>query len=159
MDASSAKRILTALAIGMLIAGLAVTGADAKKKHKRLRLTCDQTTQAIFRTAEQYRAQLNSQGYTIEDAPYGLLVGSGCKNIGKLTRQGRAYLADIHYTDDGSPAFPGETNPNVQEYHWFWDEIVARTKKGKIRTTVQNFTCVKDIYDPNPPFEISEVPC
>jgi hypothetical protein len=156
MDASSAKRILTALAVAVLIAGVAVTGADAKKKHKRLRLTCDQTTQAIFQTAEQYRAQLNSKGYTIDDAPYGLLVGSGCRNIAPLTRKGRAYLADIHYTDDGSPPFPGETNPNVQEYHWFWDEIVARTKKGKIRTTVQNFQCVKDIYTQS---DIQEVPC
>ena len=156
MDASSAKRILTALAVGVLIAGVAVTGADAKKKHKRLRLTCNQTTQAIFQTAEQYRAQLNSQGYTIEDAPYGLLVGAGCQNIAPLTRKGRAYLADVHYTDDGSPPFPGETNPDVQEYHWFWDEIVARTKKGKIRTTVQNFQCVKDIYTQS---DIQEVPC
>ena len=152
------RRLLTATALLLLLLGLATTGADAKK-HKRLRLTCNQTTQAIFQTAEQYRAQLNSQGYTIEDAPYGLLVGSGCQNVAPLTRKGRAYLADVHYADDGSPPFPGETNPNVQEYHWYWDEIVARTKKGKIRTTVQNFTCVKDIYNPNPPYEISEVPC
>ena len=156
---ASAKRLVIAGLLGLMILAVAVSGADAKKKHKRLRLTCDQTTQAIFQTAERYRAQFNSQGYTIEDAPYGLLVGSGCQNIAPLTRKGRAFLADIHYTDDGSPPFPGETNPNVQEYHWFWDEIVTRTKKGKIRTTVQNFTCVKDIYDPNPPYEVSEVRC
>jgi hypothetical protein len=160
MDAAPTRRIAVAVFVGLLVIALAASAsAVGKKKHKRLRLTCDQTTQAIFQTAEQLRAQLNSQGYTIEDAPYGLLVGGGCKNIAPLTRQGRAFLADVHYADDGSPPFPGETNPDVREYHWFWDEIVARTKKGKIRTTVQNFTCVKDIYDPNPPYEISEVPC
>ena len=148
------RLLITSLSL-FLIVGVAAGGAGAKK-HKRLRLTCDQTTQAIFQTAERYRAQLNSQGYTIEDAPYGLLVGSGCKNIAPLTRQGRAYLADVHYGDDGSPPFPGETNPDVREFHWFWDEIVARTKKGKIRTTVQNFTCVKDIYTTT---DIQEVPC
>jgi hypothetical protein len=155
MDASAAKKVSIALGLALLIIGVAVPGAHAKK-HKRLRLTCDQTTEAIFQTAEQYRAKYNAMGFTIEDAPYGLLVGGGCKNVGKLTRQGAAYLADVHYADDGSPPFPGETNPDVQEYHWFWNEIVARTKKGRIRTTVIDFRCVKDIYTQS---DIQEVPC
>ena len=134
MDAALTRKVPAAVVVGLLIVAVgAVTGADAKK-HKRLRLTCDQTTDAIFQTGEQYREKYNAMGFTIEDAPYGLLVGGGCKNIGKLTRQGSAYMADVHYNDDGSPPFPGEMNPDVYAYHWQWNEIVARTKKGRIRT-------------------------
>lgn len=157
MDAAPAKKLLIAVVASLLVIAVAVAGgADAKKRHKKIRLTCDQTTQEIFNTAERFRAQLNGQGFTIEDAPYGLLVGSGCKNVGPHSRQGRAFLADIHYADDGTPPFPGETNPNVLEYHWFWGQIVTRTKKGKLRDTVLNFTCVKDIYNGG---DIQEVPC
>jgi hypothetical protein len=68
-------------------------------------------------------------------------------------------MADVHHSGDNDPPFPGETNPNVVEYHWFWDEIVTRTKKGKLRHTVTNFRCVKDIADPSAPGGLNEVPC
>ena len=99
MDAAATTRKLAiAAVVALLIVATALaTGADARK---RLRLTCDQTTDAIFQTAERYRAKYNGMGFTIEDAPYGFLVGSGCKNVGKLTRQGSAYMADVHHTDD-----------------------------------------------------------
>ena len=138
---------------------MSAVGAEAKKSHKRLRLTCDQTQTEIFNTAERYRAQYNAMGFTIEPAPEGVLVAGACKNIAPLTRQGRAYMADVHHSGDGDPPFPGETNPNVVEYHWFWDEIVRRTKKGKLRDTVTNFTCVKDILDSSAPSGLSEVSC
>jgi hypothetical protein len=157
VNAASARKLLIAVVLGMLILAVAIPGAGAKK-HKRLRLTCDQTTEAIFNTAEQIRAQFNAKGYTIEDAPYGFLVGSGCKNIAPLTREGAAYMADVHYTDDGSPPFPGETNPYVYKYRWQWREIVNRTKKGRIRTTVTDFQCFKESREP-PDYDLKELPC
>jgi hypothetical protein len=150
------RRLIIAIALVLLATAVAAAGADAKK-HKRLRLTCDQTTDAIFQTGEQLRAKYNAMGFTIEPAPYGLLVGGGCKNIGKLTRQGSAFMADVHHTDDGSPPFPGETNPDVYAYHWQWREIVTRTKKGRIRTTVTDFQCTREALGPE--YDIQVLPC
>jgi hypothetical protein len=146
--------LVTALVV---LVGVGTAGIATAKK-KRLRLTCDQTTQAIFNTAQQLRAQYNAMGFTIEDTPYGILVGSGCKNVGKLTRKGSAYMGDVHHTDDGSPPFPGETNPYVYAYRWQWNEIVTRTKRGKIRTTVTEFRCVKEAMEP-PGYAVQELPC
>jgi hypothetical protein len=154
------RLIPIALATTLLVlVGLGAAVVAPAKKHKRLRLTCDQTTQAIFNTAQQFRAQYNAKGFTIEDAPYGILVGQGCKNIGKLTRQGSAFMADVHHTDDGSPPFPGETNPDVYAYHWQWNEIVTRTKKGRIRTTVTDFQCTREALGPPPGYDIQVLPC
>jgi hypothetical protein len=138
---------------------LGTAGFASGKKHKRLRLTCDQAREAIFNTAEQYRAHFNAMGFAIEDAPYGFLVGSGCKNVGKLTRQGSVYMADVHHTDDGKPPFPGETNPDVYAYHWQWNEIVTRTKKGRIRTTVTDFNCTREAFGPPPEYAVQVLPC
>jgi hypothetical protein len=158
MGAISSKRLWVAITLGLLVLAAAVaTGADAKK-HRRLRLTCDQTTQEIFNVAERYRADYNAKGWTIEPAPDGLLVGGACKNIAPLTRQGRFYMADVHHHDT-DPPFPGETDPRVTEYHWIGDVTVRRTKKGKLSDTVQNITCVKDYIDDTPPYDIHEVPC
>ncbi len=153
------RRLLTATALLLLVTAVAVTGGADAKKHKRLRLTCDQTTDAIFQSAEQYRAKYNAMGFTIEPPPYGLLVGGGCKNVGKLTRQGSAFMADVHHTDDGSPPFPGETNPDVYAYHWQWNEIVTRTKKGRIRTTVTDFRCTREALGPPPGYDVQELSC
>jgi hypothetical protein len=108
--------------------------------------------------AEQFRRQHNATGWTIEPAPDGLLVG-GCKNIAPLTRQGTAYLADVHHGDDGSPPFPGETNPDVYAYHWYWTEAVARTKKGRLRDTISDFHCEREAIGPGPQFDILVLPC
>src|SRR5262245_28566518 len=153
------RRTLTVTTVLLLLTALAFTGGAAGKKHKRLRLTCDQAIEAVSATAEQYRAQYNAKGYTIEPAPDGLLVGSGCRNVGKLTRQGSAYMADVHYPDDGSPPFPGETNPSVYAYHWQWTETVARTKKGRIRTAVSDFRCTREAIGPPPEYDIQVLPC
>jgi hypothetical protein len=149
--------VLTAV-LAMLVAVLGASGAAAKK-HKRLRLTCDQAQQEIFNTAEQFRQQHNAMGWTIEPAPEGLLVGGACKNVAPLTRQGAAYLADVHHADDGSPPFPGETNPDVYAYHWYWTEIVARTKKGRLRDTVTDFRCQREAIGPAPYYVIQVLPC
>jgi hypothetical protein len=146
-----------AAALAMLVALLGAGGAAAKK-HKRLRLTCDQAQQEIFNTAEQFRAQHNAIGWTIEPAPDGLLVG-GCKNVAPLTRQGTAYVADVHHPDDGSPPFPGEANPGVYAYHWFWTESVARTKKGRLRDTVGDVQCQREAIGPAPDYDIQVLPC
>jgi hypothetical protein len=143
----------------LLLTALVLSGAADAKKHKRLRLTCDQAREAIATTAEQYRARYNAMGFTIEPAPDGLLVGGGCKNVGKLTRQGAAYMADVHHGDDGSPPFPGEPNPDVYAYHWQWSEIVTRTKKGRIRTSVTDFQCTREALGPPPEFDIQVLPC
>jgi len=153
------RRLLTLTTLLMLLTGLIVSGGVAGKKHKRLRLTCDQAIAAISVTAEQYRSQYNAKGFTIEPAPDGLLVGGGCRNVGKLTRQGSAYMADVHYSGDGSPPFPGETNPNVYAYHWQWSETVTRTKKGRIRTAVSDFTCTREALGPAPEYDIQVLPC
>lgn len=134
------------------------SGDAVAKKHKRLRLTCDQAQQEIFNTAEQFRQQHNAMGWTIEPAPDGVLVG-GCKNVAPLTRQGTAYVADVHHADDGSPPFPGETNPDVYAYHWFWTETVARTKKGRLRDTVTDSQCQREAIGPAPNFDIQVLPC
>jgi len=144
-------------ALAMLVA-LLVAGGAAAKKHKRLRLTCDQAQQEIFNSAERFRQQHNATGWTIEPAPDGLLVG-GCKNVAPLTRQGTAYLADVHHSGDGSPPFPGETNPDVYAYHWYWTEIVARTKKGRLRDTVTEFHCEREAIGPAPFFDIQVLAC
>ena len=98
-------------------------------------------------------------GFTIEDAPDGFLVGGGCKNIGKLTRQGSAYMADVHHADDGSPPFPGETNPDVYAYHWQWNEIVTRTKKGRIRHHGHRFPLHEGGSRPAAQLRLQELPC
>jgi hypothetical protein len=145
---------------GLVALLVALLGAEsaAAKKHKRLRLTCDQAQEEIFNTAEQFRQQHNAMGWTIEPAPYGLLVG-GCKNVAPLTRQGTAYVADVHHADDGSPPFPGEVNPSVYAYHWFWTQTVARTKKGKLRDTVGEVQCQREAIGPAPDFDIQVLPC
>jgi hypothetical protein len=156
---TAVRKLVIATALVLLATAVALSGGAAAKKHKRLRLTCDQTTDAVFATGEQYRANYNAMGFTIEPAPEGLLVGSGCKNVGKLTRQGSAYMADVHHNDDGSPPFPGETNPNVYAYHWQWNETVTRTKKGRIRATVTDFRCTREALGPPPGFDVQELPC
>jgi hypothetical protein len=153
------RKLLIATAVLLLACSAMLAGGAAAKKHKRLRLTCDQTTQEIFNTAEQFRQQHNAMGWTIEPAPDGLLVGGGCKNIAPSTRQGTAYLADVHHSDDGSPPFPGETNPDVYAYHWFWTEIVARTKKGGLQDTITDFHCEREAIGPAPAFDIQVLPC
>ena len=159
MDASRTKRFsLAVITVLLIVTCLGAAGAGAKK-HKRLRLTCDQTTQEIFKTAEQFRQQHNAMGWTIEPAPEGLLVGGACKNVAPLTRQGAAYLADVHHSGDADPPFPGETNPDVYAYHWYWTEIVARTKKGRLRDTITDFHCEREAIGPAPQFEIQVLPC
>ncbi|HEY7267781.1 MAG TPA: hypothetical protein VH501_08815 [Solirubrobacterales bacterium] len=154
------RKPLIAISLLLIATALVVAGgAVAKKKHKRLRLTCDQTTEEIFKTAEQFRQQHNAAGWTIEPAPDGLLVGSGCKNVAPRTRQGSAYLADVHYPDDGSPPFPGETNPSVYAYHWFWTETVTRTRKGRLRDTITDSHCQREAIGPAPDFDIQVLPC
>jgi hypothetical protein len=147
--------LIVASLVGLLCVGVA---GNATAKQKRLRLTCFQTTEAITNTAQQLRAQYNAMGFTIEDAPYGLLVGSGCSNVGKLSRQGSAYMADVHHGDDGSPPFPGETNPYVYAYHWQWNELVSRTRKGGIRTSLTDFRCVREAREP-PDYAVQVLPC
>jgi hypothetical protein len=152
------RRLLILTGVLLLVAGLLIAGGAAAKKHKRLRLTCDQTTEEVARVAEQYRTQYNAMGWTIEPAPEGVIASSACRNIARLTRQGKFFMADVHHYDT-DPPFPGETDPRVNEYHWFADVIVHRTKKGKLTDTVQNFQCVKDYIDDSPPFEQHEIPC
>ena len=147
--------LIAALALALVLAA----GAATAKKHKPLKVTCDQLHAQIFQTAERFRSQYNAMGFTIEDAPEGFLVGGGCKKFGKRTRQGTAYMADVHHSGDNDPPFPGETNPEIVEYHWFWDETVTIKKKRKLINTVSNFRCVKYSLDDSAPNGFNEVPC
>jgi hypothetical protein len=153
--ARSTRMSIHLIAAAALILLLA-TGAATAKKHKPLKVTCDQLHAQIFKTAEQFRSQYNAMGFTIEDAPEGFLVGGGCKKFGKRTRQGSAYMADVHHSGDNDPPFPGEANPDVLEYHWLWNETVTVTKKRKLVSTVSDFRCVKDVFTQ---LDIQEVPC
>ena len=142
----------------MLAAVLGASGAAAKK-HKRLRLTCDQAQQEIFNTAEQFRQQHNAMGWTIEPAPEGLLVGGACKNVARLTRQGAAYSRTCTTPTTAALRSPGRRTPDVYAYHWYWTEIVARTKKGRLRDTVTDFRCQREAIGPAPYFDIQVLPC
>ena len=72
---------------------------------------------------------------------------------------GNGFMIDIH--SEGDPPFPGETNPAIREYDWFWRETVVRTKKGALRDTVTDFRCEKYAYDGSPgdPHNIQTFPC
>ena len=150
--------VLAAVVVVVLALTLGGT-ASAKKKHKPLKVTCDQLHDQIGQTAEAFRDQYNAMGFTIEEAPYGFLVGGGCKKSGKRTRQGSAFMADVHHSGDGDPPFPGETDPNVVEYHWLWDETLTITKKRKLIDSAGNFRCVKYFLDDSTPSGLNERPC
>lgn len=152
------------VAIGVLLGS--ATGAGAKKK--RLKVSCEQLYAEIETTGAHLQAQYNAMGFTIglPDPAYptdpprdGANSGGACKKQGKRIRMGNGFMIDIH--SEGDPPFPGETNPAIREYDWFWGETVVRTKKGALRDTVTDFRCEKYAYDGSPgdPHNIQTFPC
>jgi hypothetical protein len=129
----------SALAMAAIAVAIGGAGSAAGATPQRLKVTCDQMTDAIRATAATLAAQYTAQGFT-PDA-----VGSyeRCTKLGKRARQGKGYIHDIRYS--GDPPFPGESNPDVSEYDWTWFEVVTRTKKGKLRGVISNLACEKVI--------------
>jgi hypothetical protein len=141
----------------LLLAFALVSGDVAAKKHKRLKVSCEQLYAEIDKTGAQLQAQYNAMGYTIgtpdpafpTDPPRdGFLSGQACKKQGKRVRIGVGYMNDIH--SEGEPPFPGETNPAIREYFWTWNQTVTRTKKGKLRNTISSIRCEKYSYEGSP---------
>ena len=151
----------------LLLAFALVSGDVAAKKHKPLKVSCEQLYAEIEKTGAQLQAQYNAMGYTIgtPDPAYpdypaldGFLSGQACKKQGKRIRIGVGYMNDIH--SEGEPPFPGETNPAIREYFWKWTETVTRTKKGRLRDAIA-LSCEKYIYDGSPgdPHNVQTFPC
>lgn len=140
----------------LLLAFALISGDVAAKKHKPLKVSCEQLYAEIEKTGAQLQAQYNTMGYTIgtpdpafptDPARDGFLSGQACKKQGKRIRIGVGYMNDIH--SEGEPPFPGETNPAIREYFWTWTETVTRTKKGRLRDAIA-LSCEKYIYDGSP---------
>ena len=155
-----------ALAFLLLVFAL-VSGDVAAKRHKPLKVSCEQLYAEIEKTGAQLQAQYNAMGYTIgtpdpafPDYPAqdGFLSGQACKKQGKRIRIGVGYMNDIH--SEGEPPFPGETNPAIREYFWKWTETVTRTKKGSLRNAIA-LSCEKYSYDGSPgdPHNVQTFPC
>jgi hypothetical protein len=160
-----AKLLTGLLLIGLLACLVLTGGAEAKKKHKPLKVSCEQLYAEIDKTGAQLQAQYNAMGYSIGvPSGFGDVIdgpgrGGACQKQGKRIRQGNGFMIDIH--NDTDPPFPGETNPQIREYDWFWNEVVVRTKTGLLRDSVVNFRCEKYAYDGSPgdPHNIQTFAC
>jgi hypothetical protein len=147
------------------VIGLGTTGIASGKKAKPLKVSCDQLYAEIDKTGAQFQAQYNAMGFTIGvpnefgDVLDGARSGGACHKQGKRIRQGNGYMIDIHSASDRP--FPGETNPQIREYDWFWDETVTRTKTRLLRVAVSNFRCEKYTYDGSPgdPHNVQTIAC
>jgi hypothetical protein len=162
----------------VILVGVWTTGSAAGKKAKPLKVSCDQLYQEVNRTGAQLEQQYNAMGFTIGlpsplvpdpydpagppsggDVVDGILHSGSCQKQGKRVRMGAGFLNDVH--SEGEPPFPGETNPAIREYNWYWTETVTRTKSGALRDVVTSIKCDKSIYDgsPSDPHNIQTFPC
>lgn len=161
-------RTSVAFLVVLLLASAVLSGGvAAKKRHKPLKVSCEQLYAEIEKTGAQLQAQYNAMGFTIgtpdpafPDAPAqdGFTSGGACKKQGKRIRMGVGYMNDIH--SEGEPPFPGESNPAIREYFWTWTQTVTRTKKGALRNAIA-LSCKKYIYDGSPgdPGNVQSFPC
>jgi hypothetical protein len=142
--------------------------ASGKKKHKPLKVSCEQLYAEIDKTGAQLQAKYNAMGFTIgtPDPAYpdypaqdGFTSAERCQKQGKRVRLGVGFMNDIH--SEGEPPFPGETNPAVREYFWTWSQTVTRTKKGKLRSAITSIKCEKYSYEGSPgnPQNTQTFPC
>lgn len=151
----------------LLLASALVSGAAAKK-HKPLKVSCEQLYAKIDQTGAQLQAKYNAMGFTIgtPDPAYpdypaqdGFTSAERCQKQGKRVRLGVGFMNDIH--SEGEPPFPGETNPAIREYFWTWNQTVTRTKKGKLRSAITSIRCEKYSYEGSPgdPMDTQTFPC
>jgi hypothetical protein len=121
--------ILLEVTSGAPVGWASPVAAKAAKK-----VTCDQMTDEIDKTAQRFASQYRTMGFNIT------VAGSfqRCTKLGKRARQGKGYMS-------ASAPIPGENNPNVSEHYYTWIQLVVRTKKGKLRSTVSDFTCERVI--------------
>ena len=113
---------------------LSVSASPSAQAAAKLKVTCDQMTAEIDKTASRLAQEYNAKGSSID------FSGSfqRCAKQGKRTRQGKGYMVDDY-------PIPGEPDPTVSDYYYQWTQVVTRTKKGKLRSTVSDLKCDKSI--------------
>jgi hypothetical protein len=136
--AGTRLRAATALAACVTLAAMVLTpttgAGSGAQAAKQAGVTCNQLHAEIDKKAAEFVAQYNAQGSSID------LQGSfqRCNKLGKRALQGKGYFVDV-------APIPGETNPEVNDWYYSWVQVVTRTKKGKLRSTISNFRCDKTI--------------
>ena len=108
-------------------------GAQAAAK---LKVSCEQLYEEIDKTAARLVEEYNAKGSSIDF--YGSF--QRCYKEGKRTRRGGGYMVDDY-------PIPGEPNQEVTDYYYRWVQVVTRTKKGKLRSTISDFRCAKNTVD------------
>jgi hypothetical protein len=160
------RKLLTLTALLVLLTGVVHGAGATAKKHKPLKVSCEQLYAEIDKTGAQLQAQYNAMGFTIgtpepdgSPALDGFIHKNACQKQGKRIRMGGGFMNDIH--SGGEPPFPGETNPSIREYFWTWSETVTRTKKGKLRSAITSLRCEKYAYSgsPSDPHDLQTFPC
>ena len=163
-----------AVFVGVVAIGVQLDSAtEAGAKKKRLKVSCEQLYAEIETTGAQLQAQYNAMGFTIglPDPAYptvppiitatyaAALDTPDSATFAVTVRAGAAGVPSV--TNDAVATTPGETNPAIREYDWFWGETVVSTKKGALRDTVTDFRCEKYTYDggPGDPHNIQTFPC
>jgi hypothetical protein len=100
------------LAVLLLASAVLSGGAAAKKRHKPLKVSCEQLYAEIETTGAQLQAQYNAMGFTIglPDPAYptdpprdGANSGGACKKQGKRIRMGNGFMIDIHSEGNAVP--------------------------------------------------------
>jgi hypothetical protein len=152
--------------------------SSAKKKAKPLKVTCDQLYVEVRNVGAQLQSQYNAKGFTIglpqpavpdpddPSAPIdpsppidGVTSKGACQKQGKRVRMGGGFMSDVH--SPGEPFFPGETNPAIREYFWYFSVTVTRLKTGALRDALTDVRCEKYIYDGSAvdPHNLQTLPC
>lgn len=122
---------ILAIAVGgvLLVSSVAAGGG-------KLKLSCDELHAEIDKTASRLAQEYDAKGSSID------FFGSfqRCYKQGKRTRQGKGYMVD-------DAPIPGEPDPQVTDYYYQWVQVVTRTKKGKLRSTISDIRCTKSTFD------------
>jgi hypothetical protein len=131
-------RVVTVVALVLaVVASLGLTAGAAAKKKKALRPpTCQQTIAAIQGNAYIIAADLATQGYT-PDEVRGPDPGyrETCRLIPPNKRRGSGTITDY---------LPYNSDPNYEGqpfYTFTWYQVVTRTRKGKLTSTIEDFSC------------------
>ena len=132
--------VVAAAACFSLLLGLAApSGAGAPQGAQaaaKLKVSCEQLYEEIDKTVARLVKEYNAKGSSIDF--YGSF--QRCYKEGKRTRRGGGYMVDDY-------PIPGEPNTEVTDYYYRWVQVVTRTKKGKLRSTISDFRCAKSTVD------------
>jgi hypothetical protein len=121
----------------LLVVAVAATGTATAKKKKRLKPpSCDQTVAFIQNTANRLSGELAARGFTPDEVlghNYG--YSDTCRLIRPNKRRGSGRITDYR---------PSGTDPDYEGqpfYEFGWSETVTRTRKGKLTSTIEGFSC------------------